>query len=68
MRVMPGDIWVDGALGSVRDDIPSGQRDGEAEINGGESDETPVTAVSQVGIGGDEIPELLSPLHECSNC
>jgi hypothetical protein len=49
------------------DNSPSGQRDGDAEVEGSESDEAPVTAVRQVGVGGDEIPELFSPLHESAD-
>lgn len=66
--VFPGAVWINNVQGSAGDDVPSGHRDGETEIYRGESDETPVAAVSQVGIGGDEIPELLSPLHEGSDC
>lgn len=68
MGVLPGAVWLNLALRDVHNDVPSGQRDGEAEIDRGEGDETPVTAVGQVGVGGDEIPELLSPLHEGSDC
>lgn len=67
MGVGPGDPWVNGAPHGVCDDTPKGERDGEGEIEGSQSDEAPVATVSQVGIGGDEIPELLSPLHECTD-
>jgi len=41
-----------------------GQRDGETEVGGSQSDETPVATVSKVCVGSNEIPELLSPPHE----
>ena len=51
----------------VSNDGPDGEGNGETEIDRGQSDKAPVTAVRQVGVGGDEIPELLSPLHERVN-
>ena len=43
MGVIPGDPSVNARPG-VHDNNGSGQGDGETEINGGQSDETPVTA------------------------
>lgn len=67
MGVFPRDVGVNGALGGVDDDVPDGQRDGETEIDGGQGDETPVAAVSQIGVGGNEVLELFSPLHKGSD-
>ena len=49
---------------TVNDYGPKGQRDGETEVGGSQSDEAPVAAVSKVCVGSNEIPELLSPPHE----
>jgi len=63
MGVSPGDPWVNTG-GDADDDGPNGNWNGEGEIDGGQSNETPIAAVSQVGIGADEILELLPPDHE----
>ena len=44
--VGPGDPWVNLFRLGVLDNTPNGQRDSEKQINGGQSNETPVTAVS----------------------
>jgi len=62
--VGPGDPRADFGSSGVRDDTPKGDGDGETEVEGSQSDETPVAAVSQVGVGGDEILELFAPPHE----
>jgi hypothetical protein len=62
--ISPGDPWANITPHAVRDDTPSGQRYGETKVDGSQNNETPVTAVSHVASGGDEIPELLPPLHE----
>jgi len=61
--VSPGDPRAN-PQHSVRDNIPNSQWDGNDEIDGSQSDETPVAAVSQVAVVGDEISELLSPPNE----
>ena len=61
--VGPGDPWINASTG-ILDDSPSGQWDGNGEINGGQNDETPVAVESHHAGGGDKILELLSPLHE----
>jgi len=61
--VSPGDPWVD-PFGHGIDDSPKRHGDGETEVNGRQCNETPVAAVSQVCVGSDEIPELLSPPYE----
>ena len=61
--VGPGDPWKNVNRG-IRDESPSGQWDGNGEINGGQNDETPVAVESHHASGGDKILELLSPLHE----
>ena len=66
MGVIPGDPWVN-ALSGIHDNKPSGQGNGKTEINGSQSNETPVIAVCQVAVGGDEIPGLLPSLHERTN-
>ena len=65
--VFPRNVRVNGVQGCVHDDVPNCQREGEAEINRGQSDETPVTAVSQIGVGGNEVLELFSPPHKGSD-
>ena len=62
--VSPGDPWVNIQHRTVNDYSPKGHRDGETEVGGSQDDETPVAAVSNVRVGSDEIPELLSPPHE----
>jgi len=62
--VSPGDPWANLGPRGGRDDSPEGHRNGEAKVDGSQSHETLVAAVSQVASGGDEIPELLSSLHE----
>jgi len=62
--VSPGDPWVDLLPHTVKDDTRKGDRDGDTIVDGSQSDETPVAAVSHVCVGSDEIPELLSPPHE----
>lgn len=60
MGVSPGDPW--GRIrGDAHDDSPDGYGDGEAEIDGGQYDETPVAAIGQVGVGANEFLELLPP-------
>ena len=63
MGVFPGDPRSRTRF-DAHDDGPDSYGDGEAEIERGQSDETPVATVSQVGIGADEIPKLLPPHHE----
>jgi hypothetical protein len=58
----PGDPWAN--VFRVRDNDPGGHRDGEAEINGSQNNEAPVTAVIQVVAGGDELPESLPSPQE----
>ena len=65
--ISPRDPWVNLTPHEVRGDTPNGQRESEAEIDGGHRDETPVATISQVSVGGDEIPELLPPRHEGTN-
>jgi len=62
--VSPGDPRANIAPHSVHDDNAKGHRNGKDEIDGSQGSETPVTAVSQVAVGGDKILELLSPPHE----
>lgn len=62
----PGDPRVR-AQQDVSDDSFDAQGDGEAKIDGSYSNETPVSAVCQVGVGVDEIPELLPPLDESAD-
>jgi hypothetical protein len=38
VRVFPRNVWVHGAHGGVDDDVPNGQGDGEAEIDGRQGD------------------------------
>lgn len=63
MGISPGDPWGN-ALLDAQGYGPNGYGDGETEIDGGQGDETPVTAISQVGIGANQIPELLPPQQE----
>jgi hypothetical protein len=65
--VSPGDPWVNLAQQGVLDNTPNGQRDGEKQINGGQSNETPVIAVSQVAAGSNEIFALLPSPRDCAN-
>ena len=51
----------------AQDDNSDGYGDGEAEIDGSQSDETPVATVRQIYIGADEIVELLPPLHKSAD-
>ena len=60
---IPGDPWAN-ASPDVQDKKVSGQGDGETEIDGGQSDEAPVVAVSQVAVGGDQVFELLPSPRE----
>ena len=62
--VGPGDPRINLIRDSVPDYHPCGQRDGEAEIKGGQGNETPVAAEIQAGVGGDYISNLPSPLQE----
>lgn len=63
MGVSPGDPWTRPQRGIGGDGL-NGQGNGEAKIDGGYSDETPVSAVGQVGVGADKIPELPPPPDE----
>ena len=67
MGVFPGDPRANWNPHDAVDNSPCGHRNGDTEIEGSESDEAPVTAVRQVGVGSDEILELLPPLHESAN-
>jgi hypothetical protein len=58
MGVIPGDPWENARTG-VQGNNGNGQGDREKEINGSQSNKTPVIAVSQVAVGCDEILELL---------
>jgi len=60
----PRDPWINLQHRTVSDYGPKGHRDCETEVDGSQSDEAPVAAVSKVCIGSDEIPELLSSPHE----
>jgi len=62
--VSPGDPWVNLQYRTVNDYSPEGYGDGETEVDGSQSDKTPVAVVSQFCVGSDDIHELLSPLHE----
>ena len=62
--VSPRDPCVWFVPHGVRDDVPDRQGGSEAEVEGGKGNKTPVTAVGQVGVGGDEVVGLLSRLHE----
>jgi hypothetical protein len=64
--VIPGGPWVR-TQQNVGDDGLSGQGDGEDNIDGGHNNKTPVSAVSQVGAGADEISELPLPFDEGTN-
>ena len=59
--VSPGDPWANITRRDRLDYSPSGQRNGEEGINGGQGHKTPVAAESHVGMGGDEVSNLLSP-------
>lgn len=67
MGVLPGDPWTNITPQNVADDTPSGEGNGDTEIERGESDKTPVTTVGEIGIGSDEVPELFSSLQESAN-
>lgn len=62
MSVIPGDPWLDIRRES-HDDDPKRNRDGETVIDGSQSNETPVAAISQAGISADEILKRL-PSHD----
>ena len=64
MNAGPGDPWPGCTTQGVRHNSPHGQGDGEAKVSGGHKHKTPVAAVGEAGIGGDEILESLSPLDE----
>ena len=64
MGVGPGGPRPELAIGGVMYNTPHGQGNGEAKVSGGQNHETPVAAVGEAGIGGDEILESLSPLYE----
>lgn len=64
MGVSPGDPWVDLLPHTVKYDTRKGDRDGDTKVDGSQTDETPVAAVSHVCVGSDETPELLSPPDE----
>ena len=66
--VIPRDPWTDHTPHGVCDNIPGCKREGEAKIGGSQSDEAPVAAVSHVASGSKDIPELLSPLQEDTDC
>ena len=66
--VSPGNPRANLRGGGVCDDGPHGEGDGATKVEGSQSNETPIAAVSQVRVGGDEIPELLAPLHESADC
>lgn len=48
----------------VGDDRPDRERNAEEEICGGQGDKTPVIVVTPVGIGADDILEIVPSLHE----
>ena len=62
--ISPGDPRANLRNSGICDDSPDGNGDGDAKIEGSQSDETPVPAVGQIGVGTDEIPELLASPHE----
>ena len=64
MGVSPGDPWVNLVSRTVNDGARKGYRDGDNKVDGSQSDETPVAAVSHFRVGSDETPELLSPPDE----
>ena len=64
MNVGPGDPWPGSTTQGVRHNSPRGQGNGEAKVSGGQNHETPVAAVGEAGISGDEILENPSPLYE----
>ena len=64
MGVSPGDPRANITPQRDRNDSPDGQRNGDAKVEGSQCNETSVAAVGQVASSGEEIPELLSPLHE----
>ena len=66
MNVVPGYPSLGSTTERVLDNSPHGQGNGEAKVSGGHKHKTPVAAVGQAGISGDEILENLSPLHESS--
>lgn len=68
MSVSPRNPRVDFGSRGVCDDGPHGEGDGATKIDRSQSDETPVSAIGQVRVGGDEIPELLASLHESTDC
>ena len=55
--VSPGDPRAN-VRHSVEDDNVKAHRDGKDEIEGSQGNETPVAAVRQVAVGGDEILKL----------
>ena len=67
MGVGPGDPRVNLQYRTVNNYRPKGHGDGETEVDGSQSDEAPVAAVSKVCVGSDEIPELLSSPHESTD-
>ena len=68
MGVSPGNPRADLRSSGVCDDGPHGEGDGATKIDRSQSDETPVATVGQVGVGGDEIPELLASHDESTDC
>ena len=64
MNVGPGGPWPGTATNGVRHNSPRGQGNGEDKVSGGHKHQTPVAAVGQAGISGDEVLENLPPLHE----
>jgi len=62
--ISPRDPRADLGNRGVRGDSPNGDGDGDTKVERGQSNEAPVPAVGQIGIGSDEILELLAPLHE----